>query len=265
VTRDLTQIKIANDNLKSYTEKIEAANIELEEKNNQLESFNYIASHDLKEPLRKIRLFISRLKDETELKPRVRELLSKIETSSIRMTDLIEGLLLYCQADLKSTPEICNLDTILNDVITDFNDLIDQKEMEITKMRLPSVKSNPIQFRQVFYNLISNAVKYRKQNTLLKLKISYQMASKLNGKNNSPHLYHKISFEDNGIGFEPDHNDKIFGLFQRLHDQTRYSGTGLGLAICKKVIETYGGEITAQGISGKGARFDILLPVEVET
>jgi PAS domain S-box-containing protein len=265
VTRDLTQMKIANDNLKSYTEKIEAANIELEEKNNQLESFNYIASHDLKEPLRKIRLFISRLKDETELKPRVRELLSKIDTSSIRMTDLIEGLLLYCQADLKSTPEICNLDTILNDVITDFNDLIDQKEMEITKMRLPSVKSNPIQFRQVFYNLISNAVKYRKENTLLKLNISYQMASKLNGKNNSPHLYHKISFEDNGIGFEPDHNDKIFGLFQRLHDQTRYSGTGLGLAICKKVIETYGGEITAQGISGKGARFDILLPVEVET
>ena len=94
VTRDLTQMKIANDNLKSYTEKIVQANEELEEKNKQLESFNYIASHDLKEPLRKIRLFISRLKDEAEMKPRVRETLSKIETSSIRMQDLIEGLLI---------------------------------------------------------------------------------------------------------------------------------------------------------------------------
>jgi PAS domain S-box-containing protein len=261
VTRDLTQMKIANDNLKSYTEKIEAANTELEEKNRQLESFNYIASHDLKEPLRKIRLFISRLKDETELKPRVRETLSKIETSSVRMQDLIEGLLLYCQADITSDPETCNLDSLLIDVIADYNDLIDQKEVEITKMSLPSVKSNPIQFRQVFYNLISNAVKYKKENTPLKLNISYRMESMLNGSN-VPHLYHKISFDDNGIGFEEDHTEKIFGLFQRLHDQSKYAGTGLGLAICKKVVENYGGKITAQGITGKGARFDIFLPVE---
>ncbi len=262
VTRDLTQMKIANDNLKSYTEKIEKANEELEEKNKQLESFNYIASHDLKEPLRKIRLFISRLKDEAEMKPRVRETLSKIETSSIRMQDLIEGLLLYCQADIISDSETCILDKLLSDVISDYNDLIDQKEMEITRMPLPSVKGSAIQFRQVFYNLISNAVKYKKENTPLKLTISYRMESMLNGKNNSPHLFHKISFEDNGIGFEPDHTEKIFGLFQRLHDQSRYAGTGLGLAICKKVIENQGGKIIAQGVAGTGARFDIFLPVD---
>ena len=263
VTRDLTQMKIADDNLKEYTEKILKTNVELEEKNKQLESFNYIASHDLKEPLRKIRLFISRLKDETEVKPRVREILSKIETSSIRMQDLIEGLLLYCQADLTSIKENINLDTLLNDVITDFSDLIDQKEMEVTKMQLPSVNMNPIQFRQVFYNLISNAVKYKKENTTLKLNISYRMESMLNGNNNSTHLYHKISFDDNGIGFEPDHTEKIFGLFQRLHDQTKYSGTGLGLAICKKVIENHGGKISAEGAAGKGARFDIFLPADL--
>jgi len=262
VTRDLTQMKIASDNLKEYNEKILKTNRELEEKNSQLESFNYIASHDLKEPLRKIRLFISRLKDETDLKPRVRETLSKIEISSVRMQDLIEGLLLYCQADLNSIKENINLDTLLNDVISDFSDLIDQKEMEITKMKLPSVNMNPIQFRQVFYNLISNAVKYKKENTTLKLNISYRMESMLNGNNNSPHLYHKISFDDNGIGFEPDHTEKIFGLFQRLHDQTKYTGTGLGLAICKKVIENHGGKISAEGIAGKGARFDIFLPAD---
>jgi len=262
VTRDLTQMKIASDNLKEYNEKILKTNRELEEKNSQLESFNYIASHDLKEPLRKIRLFISRLKDETDLKPRVRETLSKIEISSVRMQDLIEGLLLYCQADLNSIKENINLDTLLNDVISDFSDLIDQKEMEITKMKLPSVNMNPIQFRQVFYNLISNAVKYKKENTTLKLNISYRMESMLNGNNNIPHLYHKISFDDNGIGFEPDHTEKIFGLFQRLHDQTKYTGTGLGLAICKKVIENHGGKISAEGIAGKGARFDIFLPAD---
>jgi len=261
VTRDLTQMKIANDNLKDYTERIVKTNAELEEKNKQLESFNYIASHDLKEPLRKIRLFISRLKDEADIKPRVRETLSKIETSSIRMQDLIEGLLLYCQADLTSISEYISLDTLLNDVITDFNDLIDQKEVEITKMKLPSVHTNPIQFRQVFYNLISNAVKYKKENTTLKMNITYRMESMLNEKN-SPQLFHKISFEDNGIGFEPDHTEKIFGLFQRLHDQSKYSGTGLGLAICKKVIENHGGKISAEGVAGKGARFDIFLPVD---
>jgi hypothetical protein len=262
VTRDLTQMKMANDNLKDYADKIAKTNYELEEKNKQLESFNYIASHDLKEPLRKIRLFISRLRDDMELTPRVREILSKIETSSVRMQDLIEGLLLYCQADLTISPETCNLNLLLNDVLADFSDLTEQKDILITKMTLPSVNMNPIQFKQVFYNLISNAVKYKKDNIPLQLNISYQMASKLNGKNNSPHLYHKISFEDNGIGFEADHNDKIFGLFQRLHDQSKYAGTGLGLAICKKVVENYGGQITAKGEPGKGARFDILLPVE---
>ena len=261
VTRDLTQMKIANDNLKSYTEKIVNANAELEEKNKQLESFNYIASHDLKEPLRKIRLFISRLKDEAELNPRIRETLSKIETSSVRMQDLIEGLLLYCQADITTGPETCNLDSLLNDVIADYNDLIDQKEIEIIKMSLPDVKANPTQFRQVFFNLVSNAVKYKKENTPLKLNISYQMESMLNGSN-IPNLYHKISFDDNGIGFEEDHIEKIFGLFQRLHDQSKYAGTGLGLAICKKIIESNGGKITAHGIAGKGARFDIFLPVD---
>jgi signal transduction histidine kinase len=238
-----------------------AANTELEEKNKQLESFNYIASHDLKEPLRKIRLFISRLKDEAELNPRIRETLSKIETSSVRMQDLIEGLLLYCQADITTVPETCNLDSLLNDVIADYNELIDQKEIEIIKMSLPAVKTNPTQFRQVFFNLVSNAVKYKKENTPLKLNISYQMESMLNGSN-IPHLYHKISFDDNGIGFEEDHIERIFGLFQRLHDQTKYAGTGLGLAICKKIIESNGGKITAQGVAGKGARFDIFLPVE---
>ena len=159
-------------------------------KNKQLESFNYIASHDLKEPSGKIRLFISRLKDETELNPNPRNPV-KIETSSVRMQDLIEGLLLYCQADITTDPETCNLDSLLNDVIADYNDLIDQKEIEIIKMSLPAVKTNSTQFRQVFFNLVSNAVKYKKENKPLKLNISYKMESILNG-NNIAHLYNNI-------------------------------------------------------------------------
>jgi len=131
----------------------------------------------------------------------------------------------------------------------------------ITKMKLPSVNMNPIQFRQVFYNLISNAVKYKNENTTLKLNITYRMESMLNEKN-TPQLFHRISFEDNGIGFDPHHTEKIFELFQRLHDQTKYTGTGLGLAICKKVIENHGGKISAEGVPGNGARFDIFLPAD---
>jgi signal transduction histidine kinase len=227
-----------------------------------LESFNYIASHDLKEPLRKIRLFISRLKDEEPIASGVREILSKIEISSIRMQDLIEGLLLYCQADLNVNPGVCNLDEMLNDVLSDYHELIQQKKLEVTRMPLPSVKMNEIQIRQVFYNLLSNAIKYKKTNVPLKLNISYSMDSKISEKDNRPHLYHKITFEDNGIGFDPDYTEKIFGLFQRLHDQSTYAGTGLGLAICRKVIENQGGQITATGEPGAGAKFDIFLPAD---
>ena len=268
VTRDLTQMKIVNDNLKEYTEKIEKSNIELEEKNKQLESFNYIVSHDLNEPIRKIKTFINKLKDDEPLTPNVEKIIAKIESSCIRMHDLIDGLLLYCQADFIHNAKSSKLDIkssslniLLNDVLSDFNNLIDQKEIEIRTDSLPSLIINEIQLRQVFYNLISNSIKFKKVNIPLRLNVTYCIESRTNGNEGKISLFHKISFADNGIGFDQQQAAKIFGLFQRLHDRSKYPGTGLGLAICKKIMENHGGEINASGEPDIGSIFSIYLPV----
>ncbi len=256
-------MKIANDNLREYTEKIEKSNIELEEKNKQLESFNYIVSHDLNEPIRKMKTFINKLKDDEPLTPNVDKIITKIESSCDRMHDLIDGLLLYCQSDfiIIQLAKSSSLNILLNDVISDFNDLIDQKEIEIRTDSLPSLIINEIQLRQVFYNLISNSVKFKKANIPLQLNITHCIESRPNGNEGKISPYHKISFEDNGIGFDQQQAAKIFGLFQRLHDRSKYPGTGLGLAICKKIMENHGGEIIASGEPDIGSIFSIYLPV----
>ncbi len=252
VTRDLTQLKIAEEKLLRYTENIEKNNRELEEKNKQLESFNYIASHDLQEPIRKIKLFISRMKEDEPLTMKGQGVISKIENACIRMQDLINGLLLYCQADHQEKNEIISLDNLLQDVISELNEQTEGKEIVIEKAPLPSLKINKLQFRQVFYNILSNSIKYKKENTPLKLEIDYY----------SEDPYHVIAFHDNGIGFDQAYADKIFGLFLRLHDNSTYAGTGLGLAICKKIVESHGGKISATGSLGKGATITLYLPVE---
>lgn len=252
VTRDLTQLKIAEEKLLRYTENIEKNNRELEEKNKQLESFNYIASHDLQEPIRKIKLFISRLKDDEPLTMKGQGVISKIENACLRMQDLINGLLLYCQADHQVNNEIISMDSLLQDVISELNEHREENEIVIEKTQLPSLKINRLQFRQVFYNILSNSIKYKKENIPLEMEIDYYLEEP----------YHVISFHDNGIGFDQAYADKIFGLFLRLHDNSTYAGTGLGLAICKKIVESHGGKITANGALGKGATITLYLPLE---
>jgi signal transduction histidine kinase len=175
------------------------------------------------------------------------------------MQDLIQGLLLYCQADIMDNREECDFGLLLDDVIADFSDSMDQKDFEIIHDPLPSLKVDKIQFRQVFYNLLSNSFKYKKEDIPLKIHISHEIVSQLNDSRPLP--YHRINVEDNGIGFEPDHAEKIFGLFQRLHNQSKYTGTGLGLAICRKIIENHGGTVAATGKPGAGATLSIFLPV----
>ena len=243
---------MAEEKLLRYTENIEKNNRELEEKNRQLESFNYIASHDLQEPIRKIKLFISRMKEDEPLTMKGQEVISKIENACLRMQDLISGLLLYCQADRQENNEIISLDNLLQDVISELNEQTERKEIVIEKAPLPPLKINKLQFRQVFYNILSNSIKYKKENIPLKLKVYYSLE----------YPYHVISFQDNGIGFDQAYADKIFGLFLRLHDNSTYAGTGLGLAICKKIVESHGGKINATGSMGKGASINLYLPVE---
>jgi len=259
VTRDLTQKKLAEDSLRSYTQNIEQQNRQLEEQNEQLESFNYIASHDLQEPLRKIRMFIERLKDNKSTVP---ETISQIEKACIRMQALIEDLLYYCQAEMiEEAKEYTSLNLLVTEILADYADLITSKEMVVEKSDLPVLYVHPLQIRQLLYNLISNAVKYRKADQPLKLSIEYNITEEYNDDTHQNVSYHEIKFTDNGIGFNQQYVHKIFGLFQRLHDKNSYAGTGLGLAICKKIVENHGGKITAHGEPGVGAKFCVYLPV----
>lgn len=252
VTRDLTQKKIAEDSLKQYAANLESKNKELELKNDELESFNYVASHDLQEPIRKIRIWSNRIEEDSGLADKTRHFVSRIEHSCIRMQSLIEGLLTYSQnSNREASREPVDLNIIVEEVLQEMVEALDKRKLLIEKAVLPTLPVDKIQFRQLFSNLISNAIKYSKSEGEIDIRIGY----------NVDNDFHQLSFQDNGIGFKQEYADKIFELFQRLHDRRTYTGTGLGLAICKKIVENHGGKITAVGEPGVGSTFNVYLPV----
>jgi PAS domain S-box-containing protein len=263
VTRDLTQKKIAEDNFKIYTAGLEQKNHELNQKNLELESFGYIASHDLQEPVRKIQIWANRLEETEEVSHSARELLSRIQKSCTRMQNLIKGILQYSLTDQKQLPkEPADLDQILDEAIEGFSDIIQEKNIEIIKDHLPRMHVVRIQFLQLFSNLISNAIRFRKEDVPLKICITCNRVKELSGKDKDKGNFYQITISDNGIGFMPEYADKMFELFRRLESGPQYQGTGIGLAICKKIVTGHSGIIRAGGVPGEGASFEILLPSE---
>ncbi len=268
VTRDLTERKLAEDRAKEYTLNLEGKNEELEHVNKELESFNYVASHDLQEPLRKIQTYCSRLleKETTNLSESAKEFLEKINAASARMQNLIVDLLTFSQT---AAPSENYLPTDLNELLAESQNVlahsIEETKTSIASESLPTVNVVPFQFQQVFLNLLSNAIKYRKEDVPPKISIT---SSVVNGadylaQGASPFRnYLLITFADNGIGFEQQYKDKVFELFQRLHGKNQYSGTGIGLAICKKIISNYNGFITVDSEPAIGSRFQVFLPDE---
>jgi signal transduction histidine kinase/CHASE3 domain sensor protein len=250
----------------SKTLELEGNNKELQSINAELESFNNIASHDLQEPLRKIQLFISRLQEnETEaLSEQGREYFSKIRLAANRMQSLLIDLLNYSRT-VKGDKlfEIIDLNKMLQQIIHDLASNIEEKKAELTIGGLPEIKAIPFQIEQLFVNLISNSLKYSKEDTPPKISISAEKISPremYKGQSISDDDYHKIVVNDNGIGFKQEYADKIFMLFQRLETDSKYSGTGLGLAICKRVIDNHDGFIKVKAKLGEGAKFTIFIP-----
>ena len=249
------------------TQELAAANTSLQRSNDELAQFAYIASHDLQEPLRKVTSFADLLERNLgHINDKTRSYLDKINASTARMAALIRDVLAYSQLSKESIGfKRVDLEKIIADIKTDMELLIEQKKATIVTEGLPVISAIPLQMSQLFDNLLSNALKFTRpgQSPLIKIRakqITPDEVTRL-AIQVQPTPYYLIEMEDNGIGFNPEHAEQIFNIFQRLHSMQEYSGTGIGLAICKKIAQNHRGDIFASSM-GKGAVFSIILPAE---
>jgi PAS domain S-box-containing protein len=245
---------------------LEERNVELEQSIRELESFNRVASHDLQEPLRKIQTFISRIpeNDRAVLSDTSQEYLFKIESFTNRMRILIDDLLLFSRATkAEKVFEKSNLNLILEAAKQELAQDIDDKNAVIQSAQLPVLNVISFQIKQLFVNLIGNALKYSKPGVppLITISCEKLAARDYPGFITDKHKkYYKIAISDNGMGFEQEYAEKIFILFNRLHQKTEYPGSGIGLTICKKIAENHNGFIIAEGKPDIGATFTLFLP-----
>lgn len=257
--KDITDRKQAEEALIAKTQKLAQSNAALQE-------FAYIASHDLQEPLRKISAFNERI--QAKLGPaadeQIRDYLTRVHNATKRMQTLIQDLLTYSRITSQAQPfQQVNLSQIAMDVLNDLQFRIEQSKARIELGALPEIEADPTQIRQLFQNMIGNAIKYHRDNVLPHVKISANIVT------HQTILYHwqsnnrfcEIIFEDNGIGIDPKYHQRIFGVFQRLHGRDQYEGTGVGLAICQKIVERHNGTIALESAVGEGSKFIVTLPV----
>ncbi len=246
-----------------YAEELKSKNLELELSNAALESFNFIASHDLQEPLRKILVFSKLIIDSENLSERAQDYFLRIISASERMRNLIKSLLDFASFDKMEIPfEPCDLNIVLEDSKNDLHFRIIENQAIIESESLPTINGLKIQLSQLFTSLIDNAIKYRRPDVNPYIKISASIIGKKAIEHPSAvhEEYHAIKIVDNGIGFENEYATKIFEIFQRLHKSNEYSGTGIGLAIVSKIVNNHNGFIIAVGKRNVGATFTIYIP-----
>lgn len=239
-------------------------NEELENSNQELQQVAWVISHDLKEPVRKMKTFSSLVRDKYLKDNEVAfEEFNKVIKAADRMSDLINDLVDFSKLSATNKFSKIDLNMVINDILFDFDTEIKDKKAEIQKGDLPTIDAIGSQIRQLFQNLISNALKFIQPNTPPKLKIESEFVSTLdfNSKVSKTGTYYRIKVQDNGIGFDEIFLDKIFLIFQRLESRNKYEGTGIGLAIAQKVIEKHNGIITAESAIDKGTTFIIVLPI----
>jgi two-component system, LuxR family, sensor kinase FixL len=245
---EITQRKNAEEQLRVYAGRLESSNRELQD-------FASIAAHDLQEPLRKVLAFGDRLNTRfgSLLGEDGRDYLERMLSSARRMRKLIDDLLTYSRVATQAKPfETTDLNEILAEVLSDLELRIEQAHGKIEKENLPTIDADPSQMRQLFQNLIANALKFHRKDAAPVVQITV--------KNTRDRCI--LSVADNGIGFDEKYLDKIFTIFQRLHGKQEYEGTGVGLAVCRRIAERHGGSITAESSLGGGARFVVSLPIK---
>ena len=250
---------IAHDNTDVYETSLKAAraNEELVKSNTELAQFAYVASHDLQEPLRKIQTFAQRILEleHANLSATGKDYFNRMHIASQRMQQLIVDLISYSKTNTAEKYfEVMDLGTLLQNARESLKDVIEQKQAVIKSSVLPSLNVIPFQFEQLFVNIISNALKFSRRGVSPVITIG---ATKIKGDEiprsgvDSKKTYYRLSVADNGIGFEPEFQERIFQVFQRRHGKQEYAGTGIGLSIVKKIIENHDGLITATSDTGK--------------
>lgn len=269
-TQDITAIR-------QYQHQLELANYELKRSNEGLQSFAYVASHDLQEPLRKITSFADVLQTEYtgQFDANATDILRRMNDSAVRMRTLIQDLLTYSRVEThQETLKPINLSRLIEKLREEeLWAAFYQSKADLQMPDMPVIMGDPFQIRQLIQNLMSNAIKFCPKGRTPLITVAYRQVgrdevptdllspTKLWENKSVANQFHEISFTDNGIGFDPKYVNRIFQIFQRLHGKSQYSGSGIGLAICQKIAERHGGAITASSELGKGSTFRVYLPV----
>lgn len=255
--QDIHELKQFEEELKRQ---VAESTVELQRSNDDLLHFANVVSHDLKEPVRKIKTFNSLLRNESEtiFNENSIKYLNKVDQSAQRMQTIIEGILAYSTLDKKTQPvEKINLDEVIENIKTDLELIINEKGAILVISELPVIEGAPILIHQLFYNLIHNALKFSKADQPPRVVITSDV---INNDDGIELL--EIKIKDNGIGLDPIYAEKIFNAFERLHSKDQYEGNGLGLALCRKIAKRHNGTITAIGEKDNGAEFIVTLPLK---
>ncbi|HUZ57658.1 MAG TPA: response regulator [Hanamia sp.] len=262
---EIEERKRSEEKIKLLNKQLLENNLHLQRANEDLDQFAYVASHDLQEPLRKIMVFSDKIVSVKNDDSEVKKYLNKISSSSQRMQLLINNLLQFSRHSVNSA-DFINVDLyeLVNEVINELEVEIEKNKTIINVAPLPVIFAVPHLMRQLFYNLISNAIKFKKKVGKSIVDISAEKISPLDYKPQGKYVdginYYKIVISDNGIGFDEKFSEEIFVVFKRLHSYHEFEGTGVGLSICKKIIDKHNGYLTAIGSLNKGASFVIEIP-----
>jgi len=263
--RNIDHIKYAQKELERSIHRLNEQNREIESANEQLRQFTFIASHDLQEPLRKITMFSDMIINKAPKDPEIEGYVSKLHGSVSKMSDLIKAIGKYSRLQLKQVNlQLVDLNKIMQQVIDDLNPVITEKNASITISELPTINCDPQQISQLFMHLLSNSLKFTYKKPEIQVQCMLVDDPLILNTLKYNFSYYRFRFIDNGIGFSNEFSEKLFVIFQKLHDESKFPGTGLGLALCQKVVENHKGKISAYSKENEGSTFDVYLPANLQ-